>query len=183
MTNYRARLYAAARMSSADVRLVQTCYPKIYLACHTRHSKAASSDSHVSGRDSAMLSHLDEKQGITPSQLARHLGIGRPTMSAAVKRLSALGYVAAAADRQDSRRVRLHLTARGAAAMRSSSVLEPARVERLLAAMTARDKRAALAGLALLAGAAQRVMTASAGREKHGGPASAPRSTAGKQRA
>jgi hypothetical protein len=57
--------------------------------------------------------------------------------------------------------VLLHLTARGAAAMRSSSVLEPARVERLLAAMTAHDKRAALAGLSLLADAAQRVMAAS----------------------
>jgi DNA-binding MarR family transcriptional regulator len=146
-------------MSSADVRLVQSCYPKIYLACHTRHSRAASSASHISARDSAMLSHLDEKRGITPSQLARHLGIGRPTMSAAVKRLSGLGYVTATADGHDSRRVLLHLTARGAAAMRSSSVLEPARVERLLACMTARDRRAALTGLTLLAGAAQRVMT------------------------
>ena len=150
-------------MSSADVRLVQTCYPKIYLACHTRHTTAASSDNHLSARDSAMLSHLDEKRGITPSELARHLSVGRPTMSAAVKRLTGLGYVTATSDGKDSRRVLLHLTARGGAAMRSSSVLEPARVERLLAAMTARDKRAALTGLALLAAAAERVMAASAG--------------------
>jgi DNA-binding MarR family transcriptional regulator len=156
-------------MSSADVRLVQTCYPKIYLACHTRHRNAASSETHISARDSAMLSHLDEKRGTTPSQLARHLGIGRPTLSAAVKRLSGLGYVTATADRQDGRRVLLHLTARGAAAMRSSSVLEPVRVERLLAAMTARDKKVALTGLALLADAALRVMAATAGREKNGG--------------
>ena len=156
-------------MSSADVRLVQTCYPKIYLACHTRHRKAASSDTHISARDSAMLSHLDEKRGITPSQLARHLGVGRPTLSAAVKRLCRLGYVAATADREDGRRVLLHLTAKGAAAMRSSSVLEPLRVQRLLAAMTARDKRVALSGLALLADAALRVMAASAGRTKSGG--------------
>ena len=155
-------------MSSADVRLIQTCYPKIYLACHTRHRAAASSDTHISARDSSMLAHLDEAQGTTPTQLARHLGIGRPTLSAAVKRLIRLGYVTAAADRQDGRRVLLRLTARGAAAMRSSSVLEPGRVERLLAAMTARDKRAALTGLALLADAAQRVMAASAVAEKHG---------------
>jgi len=155
-------------MSSADVRLVQTCYPKIYLACHTRHRAAASSDTHISARDSSMLAHLDEAHGTTPTQLARHLGIGRPTLSAAVKRLIRLGYVIAAADRQDGRRVLLRLTARGAAAMRSSSVLEPVRVERLLAAMTPRDKRAALTGLALLADAAQRVMAASAVAEKHG---------------
>jgi DNA-binding MarR family transcriptional regulator len=169
LTKYRGRLYAAARMSSADVRVVQTCYPKIYLACHTRHRNAASSATHISARDSAMLSHLDEKRGITPSQLAHHLGVGRPTLSAAVKRLSRLGYIAATADRQDRRRVLLHLTARGAAAMRSSSVLEPLRVERLLAAMTSRDKRLALTGLELLAAAAQRLMTASARREKNGG--------------
>jgi DNA-binding MarR family transcriptional regulator len=156
-------------MSSADVRVVQTCYPKIYLACHTRHRNAASSATHISAGDSAMLSHLDEKRGITPSQLAHHLGVGRPTLSAAVKRLSRLGYIAATADRQDRRRVLLHLTVRGAAAMRSSSVLEPLRVERLLAAMTSRDKRLALTGLELLAAAAQRLMTASAAREKNGG--------------
>jgi DNA-binding MarR family transcriptional regulator len=156
-------------MSRADVRLVQTCYPKIYLACHTRHRKAASSDTHISARDSAMMSHLDETRSITPSHLARHLGVGRPTLSAAVKRLSRLGYVTATADRMDGRRVLLHLTARGAAAMRSSSVLEPLRVERLLAAMNPRDRRAALTGLALLADAAQRVMAAGAGRAKNGG--------------
>ncbi len=154
-------------MSSADVRLVQTCYPKIYLACHTRHRTAASSDTHISARDSSMLAHLDEAHGTTPTQLARHLGIGRPTLSAAVKHLSRLGYVTATADRQDGRRVLLRLTGKGAAAMRTSSVLEPVRVERLLAAMTARDKRAALTGLALLADAAQRVMAASTA-EKHG---------------
>ena len=155
-------------MSSADVRLVQTCYPKIYLACHTRHRKAASSGTHLSARDSSMLAHLDESRGITPTQLARHLGIGRPTLSAAVKHLSRLGYVTATADRQDGRRVLLRLTGKGAAAMRTSSVLEPVRVERLLAAMTAADKRAALTGLALLADAAQRVMTAGTGMEKDG---------------
>jgi DNA-binding MarR family transcriptional regulator len=171
-------------MSSADVRLVQTCYPKIYLACHTRHSRAASSDSHISARDSAMLSHLDEKRGITPSELARHLGVGRPTMSAAVKRLTGLGYVMATTDGKDSRRVLLHLTARGGAAMRTSSVLESARVERLLAAMTARDKRAALTGLALLADAAEQVMAASAGHgNTPGGPTSTPRAAVSNRRA
>jgi len=48
--------------------------------------------------------------------------------------------------------------------MRDSSVLEPARVRRLLAAMSAEDRRTALHGLELLAQAAQRIMERSADR-------------------
>lgn len=153
-------------MSSADVRLIQTCYPKIYLACHTRHRKAASSDTHISARDSSLLAHLDEAQGMTPTMLARHLGVGRSTLSAAMKRLAALGYVASTANGRDGRSTVLRLTARGAAAMRNSSVLEPERVKRLLAAMKPGDRQAALAGLALLADAAERMITGARGKAK-----------------
>ena len=168
LTNYRARLYAAARMSSADVRLVQTCYPKIYLACHTRHRKAASSDTHISARDSSLLAHLDEARGTTPTALARHLGIGRSTLSAAVKRLTALGYVTSSTNGRDARSTVLRLSPRGAAAMRGSSVLEPERVERLLAVLGPRERRAALAGLEILADAAERVMTGATALKKRG---------------
>jgi hypothetical protein len=66
-------------MSARDVRLVQTCYPQIYLACHTQHTRAA-------------------------------------------------------------------------------SVLEPARVRRMLARLTPAERRVALDGLSILAGAAQALM-------------------------
>ena len=149
-------------MSARDVRLVQTCYPQIYLACHTRHTRAASSPQRLSPRDSTLLAHLDEKEPTTPSALARHLGVGAPTMSAAVKRLLRLGYIEQERDPQDARRVRLRLGARGAAAMRDSSVLEAARVRRMLAKLPPADRRAALDGLAILARAAQALL-----REKH----------------
>jgi len=139
--------------------LLQTCYPKIYLACHTRHRKAASSETYISARDSSLLAHLDEARGMTPTTLARHLGVGRSTLSAAMKRLIALGYVASTVNGRDSRSTILRLTPRGAAAMRNSSVLEPERVKRLLAAMEPGDRRAALGGLALLADAAERMIT------------------------
>lgn len=145
-------------MSPADVRAVQTCYPKIYLACHTRHVRAATSSNRLSARDSAILAHLDERRATTPSRLARHLGIGRPTMSASVKRLRDLGYVTVSPDTADRRTLRLRLGPRGAAAMRASSVLEPARVRRLLAALTPADRRRAIEGLALLADAAVAMM-------------------------
>jgi MarR family transcriptional regulator, organic hydroperoxide resistance regulator len=145
-------------MSARDVRLVQTCYPQIYLACHTRHSRAASSVHGLSARDSTLLAHLDERRPTTPSALARHLGVGGPTMSAAVKRLVRLGYIDQERDPDDARSVRLRLASRGAAAMRDSSVLEPARVRRLLALLAPGERRAALDGLAILAGAAQAMM-------------------------
>jgi DNA-binding MarR family transcriptional regulator len=145
-------------MSARDVRLVQTCYPQIYLACHTRHTRAASSPQRLSPRDSTLLAHLDEQKATTPSALARHLGVGGPTISAAVKRLVRLGYIEQERDPDDARSVRLRLAEKGAAAMRDSSVLEPARVRRMLEKLAPKDRRAALNGLAVLAGAARRVM-------------------------
>jgi MarR family transcriptional regulator, organic hydroperoxide resistance regulator len=145
-------------MSSDDIRLVQTCYPQIYLACHTRHRRAATSALRLSPKDSALLAHLDERRPLTPSGLAQHLGVGRSTMSAAVKRLKGLGYIDVAADTGDGRTVLLRLAKKGAAAMRETSVLEPERVGRVLAVLGPADRRAALRGLALLADAATRVM-------------------------
>src|SRR5215203_1114006 len=141
-------------MSNDDIRLVQTCYPRIYLACHTRHRRARSSPHRLSPNDSSLLAHLDERRPTTPSALARHLGIGRSTMSAAIKRLKALGYITVAPDDGDGRTLQLRLAAKGAAAMRESSVLEPARVRRVLALLPPSDRQRALTGLALLADAA-----------------------------
>ena len=147
------------RMRDA-VRIVQTCYPQIYLACHTRHERAASSRHHLSARDSSLLAHLDQRRPITPTALASHLGVGKPTMSEAVKRLRALGYLEVEPDPRDRRMVLLRLAAKGAAAMRDTSVLEPARVRRLLRALAPIDRDCALRGLQLLADAAQRISQA-----------------------
>ena len=144
--------------ASHDVRIVQTCYPQIYLACHTRHVRAASSPHRLSARDSSLLAHLDEKRPIAPSELARHLGVGASTMSAAIKRLVRLGYVEQDRHPDDARRVRLCLSTKGASAMRDASVLDPGRVRRVLARLPPTDRRAALSGLALLARASQQFL-------------------------
>jgi MarR family transcriptional regulator, organic hydroperoxide resistance regulator len=145
-------------MSNDGIRLVQTCYPQIYLACHTRHRRAATSPHGLSAKDSSLLAHLDERRPVTPSDLARHLGVGRSTMSAAIKRLRALGYVDVEASEGDGRTVLLRLARKGATAMRETSVLEPARVARVLALLKPAARRRALEGLALLADAATRAM-------------------------
>jgi DNA-binding MarR family transcriptional regulator len=142
---------------SRDVARIQRWYPQIYLACHTRHERRASSAHRLSPRDSSLLAHLDDREPITPTELARHVGIGKPTLSAALKRLVRLGYVDASKHEGDRRVVHLRLAPAGAAAMQGGSVLETARVRRLLKALTPAERRTALAGLSLLAKAARRI--------------------------
>lgn len=141
-------------MSSA-VRRVQTWYPQIYLACHTEHRRGGRAPGGVSPRDSALLAHLDEESGMTPAALARHLGIGAPALSAAVKRLSARGYIVLERDPSDGRRRRLRLTASGRRAVSAGSVLETGRVRALLRRLDPGERTRALDGLALLARAAR----------------------------
>jgi DNA-binding MarR family transcriptional regulator len=139
-----------------DVQLVQKYYPQIYLACHTGHT-TRSSTTGLTPRDSSLLAHLDERTPITPTELARHLGIGKPTLSAAVKRLVRNGLIRVDRNPADGRVLHLRLARGGAKAMRASSVLEPDRVRRLLHELNASERRAALRGLALLATAARRI--------------------------
>jgi hypothetical protein len=61
-------------------------------------------------------------------------------------------------DPADTRSTRLRLAARGVTAMRDSSVLEPSRVQRMLARLAPADRRAALDGLSILARAARGLM-------------------------
>ena len=80
-------------------------------------------------------------------------------MSAAIKRLVRLGYIDQSRDPDDARTWQLRLTARGARAMRGSSVLDATRVRAMLAALTGDERRRALEGLALLAKAANATFT------------------------
>lgn len=143
------------------VQSVQTWYPQIYLACHRDHKRARNTASGISPRESSILAHLDLKTPTTATALARHLGIGAPAMSAALKRLVRLGYVVQDADARDGRLRPLRLSAEGARAMAASSVLEGSRVRAVLRRLSAEERVRALDGLALLARAAREL---SAGR-------------------
>lgn len=137
------------------VRGIQTWYPQIYLACHVDHKRHRTTASRISPRDASLLAHLHEQIAVTPAELARHLRVGAPTLSAALKRLVALGYVSQQADPLDARRRQLRLTRQGAHAMAESSVLETSRVRALLARLSAAERTRALDGLGLLARAAR----------------------------
>jgi DNA-binding MarR family transcriptional regulator len=143
-------------VSNRDVRMVQVAYPQIYFACHTRHIRRASTPSRLSAADSTLLAHLDEDRATRPTALAKHLGVAASTLSAAINRLAKLGYVTLGKAATDRRAVDLKLTARGAAAMQASSVLDAALVAKMLTELSPSERTRALDGLALLGKAARR---------------------------
>lgn len=151
-------------VSTRDVLAIQIGYPQIYLACHTRHTPRRSSVTRLSARDSSILAHLDERRGLRVSTLAEHLGVAMSTLSAAIKRLTALGYIARSRPTLDGRGVELRLARAGVAAMQASSVLESPRVAAMLAQLSAADRKRAIAGLQLLADAARQVMASQKGQ-------------------
>lgn len=131
------------------IRMVQVAYPQVYLACHTRHQRKRSTEHRLSARDSSILAHLDDVNPIAPSQLARHLGIARSTMSEALRKLIALGFVARATPRGAA----VVLSEKGRRAISDTSVLEFARLHAVLSPLSANDRQLICRGLQRLSDA------------------------------
>jgi DNA-binding MarR family transcriptional regulator len=138
-----------------DVLEVQILYPKIYLACHTRHERAQSSEVKLSARDSSILAHLAGGEFKSQAKLAKHLSITPATLSETLARLVSLGYVSTRPDPDDERRNRLALTQKGVRALSVASVLDARKVERLLSRLAPKERVRAIEGLRLLANAAR----------------------------
>ena len=137
---------------------VMTLYPRIYFACHTRHVRDPQSQRLLSRHQASILDHLDEIEPTTVMDLARHMGVTAATMSVGVDRLERKGYVVRLKDAKDRRRVHVRLTTAGVRVREASSVLDPARVEALVARLDDTERAQAIDGLALLARAAQEQM-------------------------
>ena len=144
-------------VASQDVRAVQAYYPRIYLACHIQHMRRTPARANLTESESNLLSHLDEQHPIRASSLARHMGVSRSSMSATIKRLIQLGYVTRAREPDDARAAALRLSPAGARAMQAGSVLDTDRVAALLARLAPSDRKQAIAGLRLLARAADQL--------------------------
>jgi DNA-binding MarR family transcriptional regulator len=143
-------------MDDSDLLAVLRAYPQIYLACHVEHRTRGSSASGLTSREASFLTHI-EPEGSSPAALARHLGIGRSTLSAALARLEGLGLIAAQRDPSDARRKRVLLTEAGRREISESSVLDAGRVAALLSSMPKEERRRGVEGLELLAAAARRL--------------------------
>jgi DNA-binding MarR family transcriptional regulator len=139
-------------------RRVMSLYPRIYFACHTRHVRDPQTQRLLSRTQASVLDHLDEIDPTTLNELARHMGVTAATMSIAIDRLERQGYVVRLRDTADRRRVHLRLTSAGVRVRAASSVLDPPRVEQLVARLGDDDRERALVGLELLAKAAQEQM-------------------------
>jgi DNA-binding MarR family transcriptional regulator len=140
-----------------DVFEIQRLYPQIYLACHSDHIRASSTEFRVSSQDGSVLVHLDREAGIRPNALAKHLGVAASTLSATISRLEKLGYLSSTPDANDKRQRELKLTARGADAIAATSVLNTERVQALMKRLTRDERKTAVKGLALLARAAREI--------------------------
>ena len=74
-------------MKDDEVYEVQRLYPQIFVACHTDHVRAVSTQWRISSQDASILVHLDREAGLSPSALAGHLSVAPSTLSAALARL------------------------------------------------------------------------------------------------
>jgi DNA-binding MarR family transcriptional regulator len=145
-----------------------TLYPRIYFACHTRHVRDPQNQHLLSRHQASILDHLDELAPTTVMDLARHMGVTAATMSLAVDRLERKGYVVRLRDATDRRRVHIRLTSAGVRVRDATSVLDPARVDAVLARLTEEERGRAIHGLELLARAAQEEMESRVARPESG---------------
>ena len=134
---------------------LMTLYPRIYFACHTRHVRDPQTQRLLSRHQASILDHLDELEPTTVMELAAHMGVTAATMSIAIDRLERKGYAIRVKDAKDRRRVHVRLTTAGVRIREASSVLDPARVEALVARLSDEERARAIEGLGLLAHAGQ----------------------------
>jgi MarR family transcriptional regulator, organic hydroperoxide resistance regulator len=145
-------------VSKSGVETVLRCYPQIYFACHRRHVRDSKTKAVLSAHQASVLDHLDEVEGTSLLELAKHMGVTASTMSLMVDRLERGGYVRRDRSKADGRRVDLRLTAAGLRIKRQQNVLEPELVDAMLERLDKERRQQALAGLELLAEAAREMM-------------------------
>lgn len=152
--------------ASTQVSSIQRAYPQVWFACHLDHRTRSSSGDGLTDREAGILAHLDATEGALAGEVARHLGIGKSTLSAQLKRLSELGFVRLARGQTDQRERPVHLTAKGRKAVVARSPLEAGRVAALLAELSPAERGQAVAGLELLAKAARLLRSGQRGGEE-----------------
>jgi DNA-binding MarR family transcriptional regulator len=98
-----------------------------------------------------MLAHLDEQEPVSFARLVSHLNIAPSTLSEALKRLNALGFLAPPFGSEGAqRRTQVLLARKGADAIRDTSVLETARLAEILEEVSPAALRVISEGMTVL---------------------------------
>lgn len=138
-----------------EISLLMDLYPKIYLACHTKHVTDKDNGVKLTAKQASILDHLDMDKPITLFDLAMHMGVTPSTMSLSVDRVIKLGYIKKEKDKEDGRKTNLTLSLSGYKIKQTKSVLDEKRVKAVLEKLSTAQRKQALDGLALLAWAAE----------------------------
>lgn len=144
-------------MVTATDRLMRA-YPLLYLACHRRHTLSDEGGRRLTAQQAIVLDHIDERHAPRVSDLAAHMDVTEATMSIHLSRLERAGYIRRQRALTDKRRVLLLLTAKGKRTKSENSVFDPALVREMLRLVSPNELDAALAGLEILARAAEIMM-------------------------
>jgi DNA-binding MarR family transcriptional regulator len=97
-----------------------------------------------------LLHHIQEGRKVPLGDVARHLGIPKSSASEQVKSLERRGFLTRGRDRADERRLAIALTPKGAARLRSDSILDLKRLGIALRNLNRSDLEALLSSLGRL---------------------------------
>lgn len=152
------------KVRDRHVRALLDAYPRIYFACHTRHVRDPETGDDVSAHQASILDHLDEVDPVSVTELAGHMGVTVATMSLAIDRLERRAYVRRGRDPADGRRVLVRATLSGIRLREAKSVLDPVRVEQVLARLSSSNRETVLKSLQHLAQASDAHIRATTAR-------------------
>jgi DNA-binding MarR family transcriptional regulator len=157
-------------MPTTPVQTIVDLLPRVAYACRRLDARALTTGRSLSPQQANVLDQLDADVPISLRALAAQMGVTAPTMSVAIGRLVREGYVRRDRDPIDGRRLDLTLSAAGVRVRKVSSALDPRRVAKLLARVSATDRAVALRGIAALARAARQEPEASERGARTGPP-------------
>lgn len=137
----------------SDLEIVLRALPRLHDACRARYAPTGSGAS-VSDHQARILHHLDGTDPTMVTELAEQMGVTPSTMSLNLKRLREAGLVTRSRDPEDRRVMNVRLTEEGVRARDALARIDVDRVDALLRRLGPEGRQRAVAGLKLLADAA-----------------------------
>lgn len=146
-------------MPRADAEIAHGALTRIVEACRRREVADPETGARVSDHQARILLQLDDRDPTMVGELADFLGVTASTMSLNLKRLETAGCVRRSRDPDDRRVMNVRLTRVGRRIRDRASLLDPVRIDAVLGCLRPDEREPALAGLALLADGADRMVS------------------------